>query len=298
MSFRVRGAGRLPSPEGDVAQTISIAARRPVETGLRASHLGALGSNAWRHRELLGHLVVRSLKGQYKDSFIGYSWIVVNPLIQFFVYDFVFSSILPVPSGDVPFALVLFVALVPWIFFSNAVGSATESIVGGGSFVKAVYFPRELLVEAAVLTRLVDWIAGVAILVGLVAYFGHPISWGALWVLPMFCIYTLFTLGVCLPLAALNLFFRDVRYLVGIALMLWFFLTPIVYTMSSVPERYHWFYDLNPNARFVNSFRYILLQGGSPPLSGMALASLMAVLALALGFYIFKRMEASFADRI
>jgi lipopolysaccharide transport system permease protein len=275
------------------------AGRHPLETGLSVSHPGVLIINMWRYRQLLGHLITRNLKSQYKQSLLGYLWIFVNPVVLFFVYDFVFSTILKTPSeGGLPFALFLFVGLVPWLFFSNAVGSATDSIIGGGSLVTVVHFPRELLVVAAIATRIVDWLAGIAILVPLLLYFHQPVTLTVFWLLPLFVLYVLFTLGVSLPLAALNLYFHDVRYLVGIGLLLWFFLSPVLYSMTTVPAKYLPFYKLNPQARFINSMRYTLLQGGSPPLTSLLLALAIAVLTLALGYYLFKRMEPGFADRI
>lgn len=255
--------------------------------------------NLWEHRELLWHLVMRSLKAQYKQSVIGYAWIAINPLFQFAVYNFVFALVLKTPSqAGVPFALFLFVGLVPWLFFTNSIGSATESIVSGGGLISAVYFPRELLVVAAVLTRAVDWIAGSLILVVMIAYFGFEVTWAVLWTPVLFLLYTMFTLGIAMPLGALNLFFRDVRYIVSLGLMLWFFITPILYPMATVPGEYHLLYDLNPNARFISAFRYALLEGVSPPLSGLLAASVAAVLALTIGYSLFKKMEPAFADRI
>jgi len=273
--------------------------RHPFETGIRVSHPGVLISNLWTYRDLLGHLIVRNLKSQYKQSVLGYAWIIINPLLQFVVYSFVFSIILKTPSETgIPFSLFLFVGLVPWLFFSNALSAAAESVVFAGNLVTVVYFPRELLVAAAVITRIVDWLAGIVVLVPMLIYYGQPMSWGVGWVFVLFALYVLFTIGLSLPLAALNLYFRDVRYLVGIGLMLWFFLTPVLYPIASVPAKYVPFYNLNPHSRFINSFRYALLRGGSPPASSLIIAFIMALATLAVGYYLFKRMESGFADRI
>ena len=273
--------------------------RQPLETSLRLSNVGVLASNTWGCRELLRYLITRNLRTQYKQSFLGYAWILVNPFVQFLVFSFVFSTILHNPSqGGVPYSLFLFVGLVPWVFFTNALSSATDCVVGAANLITVVYFPRELLVEAAIATRIVDWLAGIVILVPLLIYYGQPIDANALWALVLFALYSLFTLGISLPLAALNLYFRDIRYLVGIGLTLWFFLTPVVYSVETVPAKYRDLYELNPHARFIDSFRYTLLQGGKPPTESILLALIVALLALTFGYFLFKRMEPTFADRI
>jgi ABC-type polysaccharide/polyol phosphate export permease len=175
---------------------------------------------------------------------------------------------------------------------------ATESITGAASLVTMVYFPREILTASAVLIRVLDFAAGLVILVGLLAYHGYGFPWTAVWVPLIFLLHLLFTIGVSLPLAALNLFFHDVRFLVGVGLNLWFFLTPVMYPMEIVPTRYLFLYDLNPNAWFIEMYRAVLLHGRSPSgeellwCAGAALGTLMA------GYYFFKRVEPRFADRI
>lgn len=275
------------------------ATRPPLATGFKVSSIALLFTNLWRYRELTWHLVVRGIRGQYKQSVIGYAWIVANPLLQLLVYSFVFSAVLKTPSqGGVPFSLFLFAGLAPWLFFANALMSATESITGGGSLVTMVYFPREVLAVAAVLTRAVDLLASVAILVGLMVYYGQPVTLTLAWVPLLLFAQVLFTAGLALPVAALNLFFHDVRFLVGVGLHLWFFLTPIMYPPEIVPERYQVLYDLNPLARFIGAYRWALLGNVSPPLESLLWAVLASAAFIAAGYYLFKKMEPAFADRI
>ncbi|HET8945170.1 MAG TPA: ABC transporter permease, partial [Dehalococcoidia bacterium] len=181
-------------------------------------------------------MTVRHLRGQYKQSVLGYAWAFVNPLSQMIILSFVFATIMRVGSGgDEPYALFLFVGLLPWIFFSAAIASATESVVGAASLVTKVYFPREVLPTAAVFTKIVDLGFGLLILAGVMVYYGHPPEATSVWVPVLFAIHLIFTLGLSYPLAALNLFFHDVRFLVGVALTLWFYLTPVIYPMSIIP---------------------------------------------------------------
>jgi len=252
----------------------------------------------WRRRDLLWHMTVRHLRGQYKQSVLGFAWAFVNPLLQMLILSFVFSKILRVPSEGEPYPLFLFVGLVPWIFFSGALGSATDSVVGASSLVTKVYFPREILPTAAVLTKLVDLGFGMLILAGLMVYYGDPPGLTALWFPVIFAIQLIFTLGLALPLAAMNLFFHDVRFLVGVALNLWFYLTPVLYPVDIIPEQYRWIFDINPMAIFIHAYRRVILHGDAPDIDRMAVGLVISVLVFVLGYYAFKKMEPGFADSI
>jgi ABC-type polysaccharide/polyol phosphate export permease len=252
----------------------------------------------WQRRNLLWHMTTRHLRGQYKQSVLGYAWAFVNPLSQMLILSFVFSSIIRVSGQGVPYPLFVFVGLLPWIFFSTALASGTDAVVNASSLVTKVYFPREVLPTAAVLTKLVDLGFGLLILGAMMLYYGHPPEWAALWLPALFCIHIVFTLGLALPLAALNIYFHDVRFLVGVALTLWFYVTPIIYPISMVPDKYRIVFDVNPNALFINAYRRVLLDGDGPGLERVFLGLLIAMLVFVVGYFLFKRMEAGFADRI
>jgi lipopolysaccharide transport system permease protein len=252
----------------------------------------------WQRRDLLWHMTVRHLRGQYKQSVLGYAWAFVNPLSQMIILTFVFSTILRFESEGVPYPLFLLVGLIPWIFFSNGVSSATESVVGASGLVTKVYFPREVLPTAAVFTKLVDLTFGLLIIGALMVYYGEPPELTSWWLPVLFAIHTIFILGLSYPLAALNLFFHDVRFLVGVALTLWFYLTPVIYPVDKVPAKYQFLYDLNPNSLFINAYRRVLLHGDSPGLEKVAVGLVIATVTFLIGYYLFKRMEPAFADRI
>ncbi len=277
---------------------LQIAKPHPLRHTFGIADLGHYLLIFWGRRSLLWHMTLRHLRGQYKQSVLGYAWAFVNPLSQMIILSFVFSTILRVPTSDVPFPLFLFVGLLPWIFFSAAVSSATDSVVGASSLVTKVYFPREVLPTAAVLTKVVDLVLGLLILGMLMLYYGRPPEVTTVWVPLLFLIHLLFTLGLSYPLAALNLFFHDVRFLVGVALTLWFYITPVIYPVDVVPEKYRVFYDLNPNSLFINAYRRVILHGQSPGLDKLALGLVIAIITFLAGYYLFKKMEPSFADRI
>ena len=252
----------------------------------------------WRRRELLWHMTVRHLRGQYKQSILGYAWAILNPLSLMLTLSFVFSVLLRFESGGIPYPLFVLMGLLPWLFFATAVSSATDSITGAFSLVTKVYFPREVLPAAAVLTKIVDLGFGLMILVPLMIYLNYPPEWTIVWVPVLLAIHFLFVLGIAFPLAALNLFFHDVRFLVGVTLTLWFYLTPVIYPVDIVPEKYGIVFDLNPNALFINAYRRVVLEGVHPGTDRLLLGLGIATLTFLIGYYLFKRMEPRFADRI
>jgi len=214
------------------------------------------------------------------------------------VFSLFFGELAGLSSGGVPYPIFSFTALLPWQFFENGVTKAGQSLVMGRNLVTKVYFPRELLPTAAVLTKVVDLALGLIILVGMMAYYGYPPEWTLAWVPVLFAIHLVFILGLALPLAALNLFFHDVRFLVGVVLTLWFYITPVIYPVDLVPDKYRILFDLNPNSLFINAYRRVVLQGISPGEDRLLLGLTVAVLTFIVGYFLFKRMESGFADRI
>ena len=244
-------------------------------------------------------MVIRHLRGQYKQSVLGYAWAFLNPLSLMIILSFVFSTILRIDAGQgVPYPLFLFVGLVPWLFFSSALASGTDSVTNASSLVSKVYFPREVLPTAAVLTKLVDLFFGMIILVMLMAYYGRLPEATIYWFPLLFGIHMVFTLGLTYPLAALNLYFHDVRFLVGVVLTLWFYLTPILYPIDFVPSKYNIIFDLNPNALFINAYRRVILYGEDPEPGRVLIGLVVAVAAFVIGYFLFKKMEKGFADSI
>jgi ABC-type polysaccharide/polyol phosphate export permease len=238
------------------------------------------------------------LKAQYKQSLLGYTWLLLNPVVQLITLSFVFSTLLKTPSQGVPFGLFLYTGLLPWLFFSTAILTSSESLLTAYQLVTSVYFPRELLVVAAVLARLADLVAGSLIFVALLIYHGYTPDATIVWVPMILVVQILFTAGLAMPIAAMNLFFHDVRFRVGVGLNLWFFVTPVMYPPEVVPERYQFLYDLNPLARFIASYRGYIFANESPDPGNLLVGVAMALGMLTFGFFFFKRLEPYFADRI
>lgn len=251
-----------------------------------------------RYRELLGQLVNRDLAQRYKQSVLGYFWVILNPLAQMLVMSFVFSHIFGVSSFGVPYPLFLFTALLPWTLFANSLTAATNSLVSNAGLLAKIYFPREILVLGSILAKVVDFAFSSLILIAMMIFYHHAITWQVLWFIPLFLIQFFFTYGLGLIFAAANLFYRDIQYLLNLVVLVWMYLTPVVYNQNIFPEKYQWIFKINPMAVLVNAYREVILNGNMPNLASLGIAALLACLICYLGYKLFKKLEGQFADSV
>jgi lipopolysaccharide transport system permease protein len=252
-------------------------------------------------RELLWQMVGREVKARYKQSILGYFWVILNPLAQMLVMSFAFSIILRIPtnsSSNIPYSVFLFVALLPWNLFSTSLISSASSLVNASSLITKVYFPRTILVLSAMIAKIVDFLFALIILVIYMIIYQIPISFNILWIIPIFIIQQLFTLGVSLFLSASNLLYRDIQYLLNLVLTLWFYVTPVIYPADIVPQQFKILFQLNPMAVIINAYRQTILGGNGPNLTSLFIALILSLLTLLLGFSYFKTREKIFADNI
>jgi ABC-type polysaccharide/polyol phosphate export permease len=243
-------------------------------------------------------LVMRDIRTRYTRSALGLYWAVIEPLMVAAVFTVVFSVLVRIPTGNIPYVLFLLSGLLPWNLLSNSVAGAVSSIVRNPNLITKVYFPRELMPAAAVLARLVDFAAALAILVLLIRVFGLPVPVTILLVPAVAFCQLMLCLGIGLLVAAANVHFRDVERLTGVLLMLLMYLTPVLYPPELIPARYVPIFSLNPMAGFVDTYRRLILldRMPDPGLFGYAVATSAAVLCL--GYLIFKRYDARFADLV
>ena len=260
--------------------------------------IGGSVGEAWRHRELMYFLVWRDLKVRYKQTVLGVAWAVLQPLATMLVFSVFFGRLAGMPSDGVPYPLFAFVALVPWMYFASAMGQGSTALVASQALVSKVYFPRMLIPLASVVTPLVDAAVSLVVLAVMLAWFGHLPGAAVIW-LPAFALMAVAAaFGVVLFLAALNVVYRDVRYVLPFLTQLWLFATPVAYPASLLPERWRWVYALNPMVSVVEGFRWALL-GTSVLDARMLSASIFAtVVAVVLGVSYFRRLETTFADVI
>ena len=248
------------------------------------------------YRELLYFLFVREIKAKYKQTVLGVAWSLLQPLSLMIVFTVVFSMFARLPSDGVPYALFSYCALVPWQFFAGVLGRGVGSLVSNQVLVQKVYFPRELIPLAVVGSAVVDFAIGFSLFVGLLWY--YSISWSAvtLLVLPVFLIECMFVVGLIFLLAPMNVFYRDIGFIIPVGIQLLMFATPIIYPLSIVPERFRPYYILNPLAGIIDSYRRILLHNTSPDWPALGAATVISVVVFALGLVYFKRVEFKLAD--
>lgn len=252
-------------------------------------------------RELLWQMVAREVKTRYKQSILGYFWVILNPLAQMLVMSFAFSLIMRIPTnsaGHIPYSLFLFTALLPWNLFATSLGSSASSLVNSSSLITKVYFPRSILVLATILAKVVDFLFASLILAAFLIIFKIPFTPNFLWIIPIFIIQMIFTTGLSLFFAAANLLYRDIQYLLNLLLVLWMYVTPVIYPADLVPEQYRFVFQLNPMAVIVNAYRQVILAAGSPNLNSLFIALLVSLIVFILGLSYFKSREKIFADNI
>lgn len=258
--------------------------------------------NSWREllrsRELLWMWTLRDIRVRYKQSIVGMGWAILQPLSLMLVFSVVFSLIIRVPTGDVPYPLFSYTAVLPWTLFSTSLGMGIPSLVNNMNLVTKVRMPREILPLATVLAGLVDFGIAALVFVGMVIYYRVQLHWTALWVLPLLGIQIILTLGLVLLGSALNVLYRDIRFIVPLATQLWMYASPIIYPVDLIPERLRPLYFLNPMAGLLEGYRAAVLRGEPPDAIALVLALTIALLVLALGYRTFKRLEPSFADLI
>jgi lipopolysaccharide transport system permease protein len=250
----------------------------------------------WQYRELLYFLVWRDVKVRYKQTAIGAVWAVVQPLLAMAVFTVIFSQFARIPSDGLPYPLFVFTALLPWTYFAQATNQCARSVVGDASLVSKVFFPRLIIPLAATIVPAVDFFFSLLVLLGLMAWFKTAPSWAAL-MTPLLLILAMATaLAVGLFLSALNVRYRDVGQAVPFLVQIWMYASPVVYSVSLIPERWRLLYGLNPMVGVIEGFRWGLLGKAHPNFAVMAASAVVVLFLLVAGLIYFKQMERSFAD--
>lgn len=266
-----------------------------IEPGLTSANYWR---DLWRYRELLYFLAWRDIAVRYKQTAIGVAWALLRPALTMLVFV-LFRRLVGIRPGAVPDPILVFAAVLPWQFFSTAITDTSGSLLGNSNLIAKVYFPRLIIPVAAVAAAFVDFLITLGLLALLMLWYGFAPGW-TLMALPLFALLAAgLSLGLGLFLAALNVEYRDFRYVVPFIVQVGLFVSPIAFTSASVPERWQALYVLNPLVGIIDGFRWAIL-GGHTPLTGRAIAPAVAVTAAALlmGIWYFRRMERTFADVI
>jgi lipopolysaccharide transport system permease protein len=258
----------------------------------------------WKYRELLVFFVWRDLKVRYKQTVMGASWAIIQPVVTMVIFSVFFGGLAKMPSDGVPYPIFSFTALVPWTFFANGLLGAANSLVNNADMIRKIYFPRLTMPTAAVLSGLVDFALAFAVLIGMIIVYDRVpalnydinLSANIIW-LPFLLLLALgTTLGVSLWLSAMNAQFRDVRYAVPFLVQAWFFLTPVTYPTRLLSGPWQVVYALNPMAGVVEGFRWALLGTDTAPGPLIFVSSIAALVILVSGVFYFHKMEKTLAD--
>ncbi len=250
----------------------------------------------WAYHELIFFLALREIKIRYKQTAIGVLWAVIQPLFTMLIFSLFFGRLGKLPSDGIPYSLFSLAALVPWTFFSAGLTAASNSLVGNANLITKVYFPRLAIPISTVLSGLIDFSIGLALLVAFMLCRGFYPRAQLIW-FPAFLLLSLITaLGAGLWLSALNVEYRDVRYAVPFLVQFWMFATPIAYSAKMLKEPWRTVYSLNPMVGVVEGFRWSVLGRGTPPRIALLASATAAVFILVSGLFYFRRMETGFAD--
>jgi homopolymeric O-antigen transport system permease protein len=249
----------------------------------------------WAHRELLYFLTLRDIKVRYKQTLLGVIWVLLQPLLTTIVFTIFLGVLIRVPSEGTPYVLFVYVGLLPWTFFSAAIVSSSNSLVGNAHLITKVYFPRSLIPVSAVAARILDLAIAFIVLICLMAYYHVALTWAILLLPVLVALITLLALGVGMVTSALNVKYRDVGVLIPVLLQLWMYASPVVYPVSLVPVRWQHIYKLNPLVGLVGTFRAAAL-GGQIDWSAFGWSVGMIAVLLIYASFLFRRMESRFAD--
>ena len=266
-----------------------------IEPGRAERHYWA---DLWRYRELMYILAWRDLSVRYKQTVIGVAWALIRPALTMLVFV-AFRRLVGIEQGSVPDPILVFAAVLPWQFFSTALTESSGSLIGNANLISKIYFPRLIVPCVPITTSLIDFLITLGMLAVLMLWYGFVPSWQVI-ALPLFVLLAVgLSLGLGLLLAALNVQFRDFRYIVPFIVQFGIFISPIAFTTASVPEGWRMWYALNPLVGIIDGFRWSLLAGQMPlDLLAVWLSAAITALFLVLGVWYFRRMERGFADII
>ncbi|MEI7816631.1 MAG: ABC transporter permease [Desulfuromonadales bacterium] len=271
--------------------------RLVIEAGRTERHYWA---DLWRYRELFYFLAWRDILVRYKQTAVGVAWALVRPLLTMIVFTLIFGKLGKFPSeGAAPYSIMVFAAMLPWQFFANSLSEASNSLIGNSNLISKVYFPRLIIPTSSVITSFVDFLISGLIMIGLMAWYQYVPSW-RIFTLPFFiAIAFAAAMGIGLWLTALNVKYRDFRYIVPFIVQFGLYVSPVGFSSSVVPVKWRLLYSLNPMVGVIDGFRWAIL-GGDVRIfwPGFFLSNGLVLLFLLTGIWYFRRTEKTFADVI
>ncbi len=278
----------------------SISAESPTQTLIKIrpskGWVALQLRDLWVYRELLYFLTWRDIKVRYKQTILGATWAIIQPLFTMLLFTLFFGKLAHIPSDGVPYPIFAYAGLLPWMFFSNAVTNSGNSLVGSANLITKVYFPRMIIPGAAVGAGLVDFAIAFVILIALMIYYQVALTWNLLAVPLLLALTTLLALGVGMWASALNVKYRDIRYALPFLIQLWMFFSPVIYPVSLMPQKWRWILWLNPLSGIIEGFRSSLFGVKQFDWAALSISIAMTFGFLVYSAYSFRRMERVFAD--
>jgi lipopolysaccharide transport system permease protein len=250
------------------------------------------------YRELLLMWTVRDIKVRYKQSILGGAWAILQPLSLMVMFSVIFTYFVKIDTGDIPYPIFSYTALLPWMFLTSSVNFAVPSLVQNMNLVKKIYFPREIFPLSSVAASFVDLLIASVVYIGMFIYYQIPFHTTIFLVPLLLVIQILLTLGIVLFSSALNVFYRDIRFVVPLGIQLWLYASPIIYPLSQVPESLRPIYLLNPMAGLIEAYRDVTIRGVMPDWNYLAIAAVVSIVIFIIGYLYFKHVEWQFADII
>ena len=267
-----------------------------LESGRAEKHYWA---DLWRYRELFQVLAWRDVSVRYKQTVIGVAWALVRPFLTMLVFTVIFGMIAKLPSdGASPYALMVFVGMLPWIFFSTALSDASNSLVSNANLISKVYFPRLIIPAATIVVALIDFLISFSILIMMMIWYRWMPGWHILF-LPLFIALAFFaSLGPSLWITALNVKYRDFRYIIPFIVQFGLYVSPVGFSSSAIPDRWRFLYSLNPVVGIIDGFRWCIIGESAIYWPGFCGSLVVTVFFLWFGVRQFRKMEKSFADLV
>jgi lipopolysaccharide transport system permease protein len=276
-------------------QTINNAAPRDLVIEARPGWIAIDWRELWDSREILAFLIIRDAKVRYKQTVLGVLWAALQPLATMLIFTVIFGQFAKIPSEGLPYAVFVFAGLLPWSFFANSVGQASQSLLSQQALLTKIYLPRLFVPGSAVGGALIDLAISGVVFLGIMLYYGIMPGWGFLAIPLLVLLATAAALGVGLSLAALTVTYRDFRYVVPFMIQSWMYISPVIYPVSVVPPKWQWLLALNPMAGVIDAFRSALL--GLPwNFTTLAISSVSSLVILVFGLFYFRKTERRFAD--
>lgn len=252
----------------------------------------------FQYQELLLAFSAKEIKIRYKQTVLGFLWAILQPAALTAIFTLVFGLILKVNSSQIPYPVFAYSALLPWTFFNNAIGFGSLSVINNSGLVTKVYFPREIIPFSSIAAAFFDFAVASLIFILMMVYYKIPITTNIFYLAIIIPVFVILTTGISLFFSAINVLFRDIRFIIPICLQILMYLTPVIYSLEQVPQKYQWLIFLNPLSPLIEGFRDVSVLGKTPNIVHLIYSLLLSIIIFILGYWFFKRKEKVFADVI